>query len=357
MHRTQLVARGILIVLSAGVAFAQEAAQPKLTLSQPSWDFGKAWHPEPRSMVLTLHNEGTGELRIEEVRSTCGCTVAQPATNRVAPGGSTTVNVKFDTHGKQGDVSSKVIIKSNDPKRREVQFPIKGFVLRAVTRDPLGGFGVRALDGKPGLVGTLKLENQTDQPMDLKLKSNTLSALDIEIREVTPGLSYEVVGRTNRQLDEGQYRGAMIFTTGLDREPTLNITATIRIFSVVQPSPGAIYLRKGDEKPVTRRIMVQYYGQSDNFKVLGAKCDHPLINVKLGPVQEPYAGLKKMQPPMKKMCYVTAELPEPSKIPDAGSIIEIRTNDPEVPLMKVLVTTDKVAWQGIMYGTNPLPAN
>ena len=357
MRRTQLLVGGTLALLFTGVALAQEAGQPKLTLSQPSWDFGKAWHPEPRSMVLTIKNEGDAELLLEEVRSTCGCTVAQPATDHVPPGGSTTVNVRVETRGKQGDFHSKVIIKSNDPKHRETQFPIKGFVLRAVTRDPLGGFGIRALDGKPGLTGTLKLENQTDQPMDLKLKSNSLTGLDIEIREITPGLSYEVIGRTTRGFEEGQYRGALVFTTGLDREPTLNITTAIRIFSVVQPSPASIYLRKGDEEPVMRRIMVQYYGDSDDFKVLGAKCDDPQITVQVGPVQEPYAGLKTMEPPMKKMCYVTANLPEPSKIPDGGSIIEIRTNDPKVPLMKVLVTTDKVAWQGIMYGTNPLPKN
>ena len=58
--------------LVLGVALETQAQQggiPRLVLSQSSWDFGHVWQEEQPAFNLQLRNEGTGVIKIAEVRS------------------------------------------------------------------------------------------------------------------------------------------------------------------------------------------------------------------------------------------------------------------------------------------------
>ena len=56
------------VCVAAGLALSAQA-QPKLTLSQDSWDFGEAWHGANPSLDLVLKNEGTEDLRLTRVKA------------------------------------------------------------------------------------------------------------------------------------------------------------------------------------------------------------------------------------------------------------------------------------------------
>ena len=81
----------VLCGVTAGTV-AQEAKTPKIELSQPGWDFGKVWHLERPVFMLEVRNAGMAELRIDAVRTTCGCTVAQPERKLVPPGDRRTMS-------------------------------------------------------------------------------------------------------------------------------------------------------------------------------------------------------------------------------------------------------------------------
>jgi hypothetical protein len=163
MRRIFRVAGCLLLGLAcSSPALAQPAlapaAGPKLVLSQDSWDFGSVWHPESPSLTLTVKNEGAAELKISNVRTTCGCTLVESGRKEVPPGQSTELKIRYNTQGKQDRVSSSVIIESNDPARPKLTFHITGFVKRVIRRTPLGGLVIRTLDPSPGQTGTVRLE-------------------------------------------------------------------------------------------------------------------------------------------------------------------------------------------------------
>ncbi len=334
----------------AHVALAQDAAAPRLVLSAESWDFGKVWQTERPTFTLTVKNEGTADLQITKVTTSCGCTVAQSDQQVVSPGKSTNINVRYDTEGKQADVTSKVIIKSNDPVRPEVEFNIKGYVKRAINKTPLGGLVIRTLDTKAGQSGTVRLENQMPEPMKLELQSNSLREMDVEIKEITPGVVYDVIGRTNGEMKPGITRGALTFSTGLQREPKFDVFVRIQIYSNVDPVPAAIFL--AEDKPIQRTVSLQYYGPEGvrKFSVTGAECKNKDIKVSFNPPRPAEDWMTKMIPPITAVVDAQLTLPPANQLPPEGALIVFTTTDPQCPKVEVLITTDKPAFDLRMYG-------
>lgn len=328
-----------------GVALPQETKVPKLVLSQEAWNFGEVWHPDSPTMTLIVRNEGNAELVLTNVTSTCGCTVVQPARDRIPAGENTEVTVRYNSEGKQDHVDSKVIIESNDPVRPKVEMRIDGVVRRAVKRTPLGGLTIRSLDPSAGQTGSIRLENQMSEPMKLKLISTNLPDLDVSVEETTPGLVYIVTAKTKHELPPGSLRrGRLIFSTGLSKESQLSIGARVEIMSRVQVMPPIIYL---DPKTATtaseRAVSLQYYGTGP-FNVTGATANHPDIKVTVRAPEPPIGGLEKLTPKLTCVVRTQVKLPPASALPPEGAVITYTTDDKDFPKFEVLVTSDPREW-------------
>lgn len=368
----QLVTRRISAVLGgwivAGAAAAgvpAVAGVPRLVFSQSEWDFGEVWQDDKAVFTLTVSNAGDADLKITEVRTTCGCTAAKPQRYLIPPGEATTIRIEYDTHGKQGNVSSKVIVASNDPRPAkelgndrpraqpgEAVFRVKGRVKRAIERTPLGGLVIRTLDGGPGQTGTLRLKNKMDQPMHLELRSNSMRELNVEIKEIAAGVTYDIVGTTVRPLPYGRYRGQLVFATGLSREPKYSVSVRVDVMRRVEPSPPAMLLRASDPAPQVRTLTLHYYGEDGpaRFKVTGVKTSDPSVTVQLGPTQPPREWMSKISPPITALVETRVSLPAGTEFPRKGVTVTYLTNDPDFPRITVLATTDKPAFEKVMYG-------
>lgn len=112
MKRSLLIVLGI--VFSMGV-FAQTAATKSAVMSFETkmHDFGDVKQGEKVTHVFKYKNTGTDTLRIDNIVSSCGCTVPQDYAKIVPPGGSATVTVVFDSTGKMGVVNKTLTILSN----------------------------------------------------------------------------------------------------------------------------------------------------------------------------------------------------------------------------------------------------
>lgn len=331
---------------------AQPTIGPKIVLSQPNWDFGQAWEDEPQTLNLNIRNEGASPLILTNVRSTCGCTVAQPAKRELAPGETTSMNVRFDTHGKQGDVSSKVIIESSDIVTPKVEFAIKGFVKRAIVRNPLGGLVIRTRERAPGATAAVRLENQLAEPMKLELVQSTIPELDIRINEITPGVAYDVIGKTTGALPPGILRGDLTFRSGLSREGTFSIPVRIQTLGKIEPVPAAILLRVEDAAPVTRKVQLQYFGSDGvaGLRITEATSNNPAVRVTVGIARPPEAWMAKLTPPVTALVDADIASPGGKDLPAGGVQVTFKTSDAEMPEVVVDVTTDKSVFERRMYG-------
>jgi hypothetical protein len=277
----------------------------------------------------------------------------------IPPGQSTTVSIEYDPTDKQGKQSSKVIIRSNDMtqaaggRQGETHFPIKGFVKRAIERTPLGGLVIRSRDNAPGQVGRCRIENKMSEPMKPTVLRQTIKAVDFEIQEITPGMVYDVVARTNRELPFGKAKGEVVLATGLKREPEYKVHLSLRLFRKIEPTPGALFFRSDDTQKSRRKIDFHYYGDSPrDFQVSDFECPLPGIKITLTGTQAPPAWMSRLDPSPTAVASAYLDIPPGSELPKEDVIIKFKTTDPQMPVVDVLVTTNKPSFDRVMYGAS-----
>lgn len=86
---------------------------PVMKFAEMEFDFGDI---KPNSTVrhtFTFTNTGKSPLLIEDATASCGCTTPSWTKEPVAPGAKGTMEVQFDSRGKQGIVSKQVAVRAN----------------------------------------------------------------------------------------------------------------------------------------------------------------------------------------------------------------------------------------------------
>lgn len=353
-----LVAASSATVVGQGVApgpAAPTGEPPRMKLSDTKWDFGTVWHGEQLKHKLVISNEGKGELRILRVSASCGCTAAQPQRQILPAGESTDVEITFNTHGKQGNVSSSVTILSNDPSTPSAMFNIQGVVKRAVVMEPMGGIVMRSVDTAGTLTAKVTLTNNEPDPMKPKIETSSADLFDITLKEVTVGKVYEVSATTKRALGRGTTSGYVSISTGIAREPVVNIPIQVRVMDKLNLVPPVLMFMKEDDKPANRVVNIEYYGDISKFKIDKVECKDPKVQATLGPIGPPPDWQQKMQPAPTGVASLSLVIPPGREIPNEGVAVEIFTNDPEYARVEVVLTTDPAVFQQIMYKPAQLP--
>ena len=75
--------------------------------------FGKVAEGEKVACVFTFDNIGTADYVITSALTTCGCTVPKYDSKPISPGKSGTLEVLFDTSGRNGMQTKTITVKSN----------------------------------------------------------------------------------------------------------------------------------------------------------------------------------------------------------------------------------------------------
>jgi len=84
-----------------------------LTFQSPEHNFGKVGEGEKVGCIFSYSNTGDADLVITSASASCGCTVPKYDRRPVPPGGNGTIEVVFDTSGREGLQTKTVVIQSN----------------------------------------------------------------------------------------------------------------------------------------------------------------------------------------------------------------------------------------------------
>lgn len=122
-------------VLFAALLAACGGGAPDIDLAQTQTDLGVVTNGEIRTLEIPVQNLGSGDLIIEAVTTSCGCTSAAITPEVIPPGGSGTLAIRYDSgaHGPDevGSVMRQVFIASNDPSDPEVEFRFTAEIISA----------------------------------------------------------------------------------------------------------------------------------------------------------------------------------------------------------------------------------
>lgn len=251
------------LILAAGPAAAQDQQGfPAITVTPGSLDFGTLEQNSSRVLEVEIANVGGALLIIDDVESTCGCTVAEPETRELAPGTSTRLVVTFDSKTFNGDQNKLVRIHSNDPAEPIVEVPVSAFVRAPLVFAPgnkLVGFGqVRARDARPA---TLRVSSPDGIPLQIepvRLNEKLIEATIVTDKNGDP--SNKVI--TMRLADgapPGHIREIVTFSSNIPEMPTFDVEVSGNILADVVLEPGRInfrYLRRGQTKQQTFQLQM-----------------------------------------------------------------------------------------------------
>lgn len=112
-----------------GVFLFGQQKSPKIVFKEYKWDFGNVKEGTLVSHIFKFENKGDGELIIEKVETSCGCTAALLSQKKLNPGEKGEIRVTFNSRGYEGMVTKLVFVRTNDPKNSFIQLKIKANVL------------------------------------------------------------------------------------------------------------------------------------------------------------------------------------------------------------------------------------
>ena len=87
--------------------------QAKIQFEKTVENYGVAQEGEKVTRRFSFTNTGTGDLLIERLQPTCGCTAAAGSTNPVRPGESGYIDLTYDSRGKIGHAFKDVKVITN----------------------------------------------------------------------------------------------------------------------------------------------------------------------------------------------------------------------------------------------------
>ncbi|MCM8567940.1 DUF1573 domain-containing protein [Gramella jeungdoensis] len=118
----------IAIFVFAGFATAQAQKTAKMEFKSETIDYGEIKKGSDGVRVFEFTNTGTAPLVIEDVKSSCGCTVPKKSEEPILPGETGKIEVKYDTK-RVGPIRKTVTVYSN------AEEPVKALKIKGTVID------------------------------------------------------------------------------------------------------------------------------------------------------------------------------------------------------------------------------
>ena len=176
------------LFISSGTCFAA----PVFNVDSTRFDFGEVFQGEKVPHVFKFTNDGDEVLKIDRVRSSCGCTAVLLSEKSIPPGGSGEIKANFDSSRFRGDVSKTIYVYSNDPMDATKQLYVKGTVIEKVSVTPSQvDFGSVAV--KQEVTSRVTLKNHFEEPMKVGKAKATAEELLVKMQPTALGQGDEMV--------------------------------------------------------------------------------------------------------------------------------------------------------------------
>lgn len=101
------------IALAVLAVSAQNEPQAEISFEKSTFDFGDVKHGQVVTATFKFKNTGKGPLVLNNVATTCGCTVPSWPKDPIAPGKSAEITATFNSTGKSGQQNKVITVFSN----------------------------------------------------------------------------------------------------------------------------------------------------------------------------------------------------------------------------------------------------
>lgn len=336
--RKKLLALAVLLTLPAVVS-AQNAAQPATDASGPRIDvpekikdFGVVAKGEKLSAVFEVLNSGTEPLQINQVRPTCGCTVAD-FDKTIAPGQKGKIHAEVDTAAFLGPISKAVLVYSNDPSTPQVSLVVKADVRAFVEVKPRPIIRFNALQGEPATEKVTLVASDGTPFRILGVEAGggpykvAYEKLEPKDNKGEDGIKWEVEVTVPADAPEGLLNHKLEVETSSKKAAKVPITITGVVRPILQIIPPEInFGTVPGDVPVGRNVILVNNRQGAQLELTSAEVDNTDFSVEVIPLE---AGQR---------FQLAVSLPVGASKGEHKGTLTINTNDPSRSTIKVPVT-------------------
>lgn len=260
------------------------AGAPRIFSPEPTFDFGSQDNEGKVQHDFTVMNVGTGSLEISNVKSSCGCTVAEMAKKSLAPGEETKVSVTFNLQGKQGPQTKVISVSSNDPDVPVYKLELKGNAVAAIEVEPrFLNYGNVVEELLPPQ--TIKIASNKPE-ISFNVTGSTASdaaSFTTEVKTIEAGKKYEIVVTNIKPLPAGIAQGVINVATDDPKRLTIPVRYHATIVGDLDIAPNQINIRLTEDGAVTQQYMRVAAGKVKAFKILSVETPIPTMEAEVIP--------------------------------------------------------------------------
>jgi len=272
------------VVLATLSGFVPTPAQiavdrPIITVEPEILNFGVMPQHESRSGEITIHNIGGALLKIREVKSDCGCTVADVSQREVASGASTTLSVTFNSQKFEGPQTKYIQIYSNDPDTPVLEYVVSAKVKVPVYVNPVKrqlAFG-RLRQGESN---TQRAWFETEDIAELEITPTRFNEqlFTVEVDQNPDGQANRAILTVHSKPDApvGEHREFIRVETNVPDLPLIDFEAFLTVLKDLEAIPAKVDLRYAQRnRQFETLVRVRATSKEVEFKVTGAEIDLP----------------------------------------------------------------------------------
>ena len=260
-------------------AATPEGPQPKIVFEEMKYDFGEAMGVEKVEHIYKFRNDGPGELRVDKVTTTCGCTAAVSEPKVIPPGGKGEVKATFTVAGRQGKQTKHIYVFSNDPLAPKMCLTLEGTIIPPLAVEPPN---VMLQDKKSESSRTVRISQTLPEELTIEEPTTRLNMVTAKLRTDPPENGkkrYTIEITLKPDLETGHYSENVTVGTNCKTKPKIEIPVRITVNGDITASPSRISLGQiAPGQEVTRSITLAST-RDQAFTILKIEIDNAAFTI------------------------------------------------------------------------------
>ena len=277
--------------LQGGPVGSAKVDVPDLQFEEIKFNFGEIVQDEKVHHTYRFTNKGTATLEIGDVRASCGCTAALASAKSVAPGGSGSIDVTFDSKFKKGPVTKTITVNSNDPDSPQTTLVLEGTIRTFVEFDPQFvnlGNGLNKGQGAESKFRIWRTDGQSFQIQKLQSDNRSVTATSAPFED-GGRKGYEITVKLATDAPAARYSGAITVGTDIEKAPDTSVRyfASVRSDITINPKYAVLgNVQPGQEVVKTLSIQNAPDPAGQQLQITKVSTEVPGLRVALKTVEE-----------------------------------------------------------------------
>lgn len=203
---------------------APPSVPPRITFDETVHDFGTVEQGEKITHLFRFTNQGGRDLRIESLKTACGCTAAVISDKVIPSGREGTIRATFDTSRFLGEKKKTVSVYNNDPDQSVATLTLQGEIRVDVAAEPAQLYLGRLQRGKE-VSHTIEVSHDVDKAISITAVENTHPAVQVRTEPLTRDgkQGKKLIVTVSQDAPLGRLNDQITVSTTSEKRPTIMI--------------------------------------------------------------------------------------------------------------------------------------